>query len=64
MGRSGWRGGANASPCHRVAQSSRPGSAEKPGGCASKDFMHDVLIDGRRFQTLNTLDLALEVDPS
>jgi putative transposase len=41
-----------------------------PGEAWAMDFMHDVLADGRRFRTLNVLDivtrecLAIEVDTS
>ena len=57
IGRSGWRCGgasANGSPSHRVARRSR---RWKRGEAWSMDFMQDVLIDGRRFRTLNILDL-------
>src|SRR5262249_26975065 len=70
LGRRGWRCGganANASPCHRVAQSSRPGSAEKPGVWTSCK-MCSLMVDGSG--PWNILDLAtreclaLEVDTS
>jgi len=73
IGRSGSRcadANANGLPTHRAAQWSRAGSAEKRGEAWSMDFMQDVLIDGRRYRTLNILDLvtreclALEVDTS
>jgi putative transposase len=56
----------------RVAVPARAGQERtwKRGEAWSMDFMQDVLVDGRRFRTLNILDLvtreclAIEVDTS
>ena len=56
----------------RVARPPRgaPAPSWRPGAAWAMDFMQDVLADGRRFRTLNVLDmvtrecLAIEVDTS
>ena len=56
----------------RVARTPRGvvAASWRPGEAWAMDFMHDVLADGRRFRTLNVLDLAtreclaIEVDTS
>jgi putative transposase len=56
----------------RVARTPRGANASswRPGEAWAMDFMQDVLADGRRFRTLNVLDivtrecLAIEVDTS
>lgn len=54
----------------RVPRGATPTPSWRPGEAWAMDFMHDVLADGRRFRTLNVLDLAtreclaIEVDTS